>query len=102
MRSAHMPVAFPAAKDTMTAQANFRSSAWLRTTLNLPSRNMKANAHKSWPALGIGNGSALRGRIAQHEPEAVHPCRYRGPAAGRFAAVAHARWLLDAITLPVG
>ena len=29
--------------------------------------------------------------IAPHEPEAVHPCRYRGPAAGRFAAVAHAR-----------
>ena len=28
---------------------------------------------------------------APHEPEAVHPCRYRGPAAGRFAAVAHAR-----------
>src|SRR5262249_30028412 len=32
-----------------------------------------------------------RSRIAPHEPEAVHPCRYRGPAAGRFAAVAHAR-----------
>jgi hypothetical protein len=29
--------------------------------------------------------------IAPHEPEAVHPCRYCGPAAGRFAAVAHAR-----------
>src|SRR5215471_4430017 len=29
--------------------------------------------------------------IAPHEPEAVHPCRYRGLAAGRFAAVAHAR-----------
>jgi hypothetical protein len=63
MRSAHMPVAFLAAKDTMTAQANFRSSTRLRTTLNLPSRNMKANAHKSWPALGIGNGSALRGGL---------------------------------------
>jgi hypothetical protein len=30
-------------------------------------------------------------RITPHEPEAVHPCNYRGPAAGRFAAVAHAR-----------
>src|SRR6516225_5124282 len=29
--------------------------------------------------------------FAPHEPEAVHPCRYRGPAAGRLAAVAHAR-----------
>ena len=29
--------------------------------------------------------------FAPHEPEAVHPSRYRGPAAGRFAAVAHAR-----------
>src|SRR5262249_34427807 len=60
MRSAHMPVAFPAAKDAMTAQASFRSSARLRTTLNLPSPNMKANAHKSWLALVLGNGSALR------------------------------------------
>src|SRR5262249_1455370 len=32
-----------------------------------------------------------RSRIAPHGPEEVHPCRYRGPAAGRFAAVAHAR-----------
>jgi hypothetical protein len=29
--------------------------------------------------------------FAPHEPEAVHPCRYRRPAAGRLAAVAHAR-----------
>jgi hypothetical protein len=29
--------------------------------------------------------------IAPHEPEAVHPCSYRGPTAGRFAAVAPAR-----------
>jgi len=29
--------------------------------------------------------------IALHEPEAVHSRRYRGPAAGRFAVVAHAR-----------
>jgi len=34
---------------------------------------------------------AVRSRIAPHDPEAVNPCRYRGPAAGRFAAVAHAR-----------
>src|SRR5262249_13761627 len=27
---------------------------------------------------------------ASDEPEAVHPCRYRGPAAGSFAAVANA------------
>jgi hypothetical protein len=32
-----------------------------------------------------------RSRIALHEPEAVHPSRYRGPAGGRFAAVVHAR-----------
>src|SRR5262249_44548254 len=31
-------------------------------------------------------------RIAPHEPEAVfHSCCYRGPVAGRFTAVAHAR-----------
>jgi len=30
-------------------------------------------------------------RIASHEPEAVHSSRYHRPAAGRFAAVAHAR-----------
>ena len=29
--------------------------------------------------------------FAPHEPEAVHPCRYLGPAAGRVATVAHAR-----------
>jgi len=29
--------------------------------------------------------------FARYEPEALHPCRYRGPAAGRLAAVAHAR-----------
>jgi len=29
--------------------------------------------------------------VHAHEPEAVHPCRYRGPAAGRLAAVAHTR-----------
>jgi len=37
---------------------------------------------------------ALRSRlrIAPHESEAVfHSCRYCGPTAGRFAAVAHAR-----------
>jgi hypothetical protein len=27
----------------------------------------------------------------EHEPEALHPRRYRGPAGGRFAAVAHVR-----------
>ena len=40
------------------------------------------------------NGAALapRARVRSlYEPEAVHPCRYRGPAGGRFAAVAHAR-----------
>jgi hypothetical protein len=29
--------------------------------------------------------------IAPHEPEAVHPYRYRGAAAVRLAAVAHAQ-----------
>jgi hypothetical protein len=44
---------------------------------------------------GLGGETIARSHhsrmIASHEPEAVHPCRYRGPAAGRFAAVAHAR-----------
>ena len=49
--------------------------------------------------------------FAPHEPEAVHPCRYRGPAAGRLAAVAHARlaarryyttrWLAGALGYPM-
>jgi hypothetical protein len=37
-------------------------------------------------------GAIPASRIAPHEPEALHPRRYRGPAGGgRFAAVAHAR-----------
>jgi len=38
---------------------------------------------------GLG-GEAISRIIASHEPEAAHPCRYRGRAAGRFGAVASA------------
>jgi len=41
-----------------------------------------------WKILGR---RPVASRIAPHEPEAVHPWNYRGPTAGRFAAVAHAR-----------
>ena len=39
---------------------------------------------------GIDSCSLVH-EFAPYEPEAVHPCRYRGPAAGRLAAVAHGR-----------
>jgi hypothetical protein len=57
----------------------------------MPRQNQKEKIRtgQGWASI---KGNEFASRILPHEPEAVlHPCRYRGPAAGRSIAVAHAR-----------